>query len=316
IHGCRVETYPESYLGARALWQAVVEREAQSRALNVAERDALRRRVDEARRMKEAAGRKRSASARMKNRKDHDASSIAADRRAAIGEACISRNLHVLSAKLKRADAAISEVAVDKTLGRSLFVGYQPAAQSRLFGLDGESVQVGGKTLVNDVRVIFERRSRVHLFGRNGAGKSSLIATLWAKAGPIRERCLWLPQTLSSERVRELFQAARSLPPSKRGRLLQVLAALGTDPERALLSPSPSPGEARKLCLAFGMANHAAALILDEPTNHLDLPTIERLEIALAAFPGALLLVSHDRALAHACTTERWEIRHGGLVTA
>jgi ATPase subunit of ABC transporter with duplicated ATPase domains len=56
-------------------------------------------------------------------------------------------------------------------------------------------------------------------------------------------------------------------------------------------------------------------VVLDEPTNHLDLPTVERLGAALAAYPGALLLVTHDDGLAGACTTTtRWELAEGRLV--
>jgi ATPase subunit of ABC transporter with duplicated ATPase domains len=48
--------------------------------------------------------------------------------------------------------------------------------------------------------------------------------------------------------------------------------------------------------------------VLDEPTNHLDLPSIERLEVALADFPGALLLVTHDESLGERVTTRRLEL--------
>ena len=76
---------------------------------------------------------------------------------------------------------------------------------------------------------------------------------------------------------------------------LEVLRA--HDPRLALLTG------AVLLALAFGLGRHAWALVLDEPTNHLDLPTVERLENALAAYPGCIVLVTHDDAFARSCTT-------------
>jgi ATPase subunit of ABC transporter with duplicated ATPase domains len=101
------------------------------------------------------------------------------------------------------------------------------------------------------------------------------------------------------------------LPSEPRGRLLSLVAALGVDPDRLLVTDAPSPGEARKVRVAYGLATGAWLLVLDEPTNHLDLPAIERLEGALAVYPGALLLVTHDGALAGRLTRTTWHLADG-----
>ena len=131
-------------------------------------------------------------------------------------------------------------------------------------------------------------------------------------------RVLYLPQELASEEVRALASALRSLDPEARGRVLSVFAALGSDPERIVLRRPEdagrlSPGEARKLSLAMGLGRHAWALVLDEPTNHLDLPSIERLEGALGAYPGAVVLVTHDDAFAESVTARTLRVKEGAV---
>ena len=74
-----------------------------------------------------------------------------------------------------------------------------------------------------------------------------------------------------------------------------------------------SGGERRRLSLAVLVASDANVLILDEPTNHLDLDAREALEDALQAFEGALLLVSHDRALLDAVGTRTVAFEDGRL---
>jgi ATP-binding cassette subfamily F protein 3 len=74
-----------------------------------------------------------------------------------------------------------------------------------------------------------------------------------------------------------------------------------------------SGGERRRLSLAVVVASGANLLVLDEPTNHLDLESREALEAALEAFPGTVLLVSHDRAVLDA-TAERTVAIEGRLL--
>ena len=74
-----------------------------------------------------------------------------------------------------------------------------------------------------------------------------------------------------------------------------------------------SGGERRRLALAAVVASGANFLVLDEPTNHLDLESREALEDALRAFPGTVLLVSHDRALLDAVAERTLAIEDHGL---
>jgi ATP-binding cassette subfamily F protein 3 len=74
-----------------------------------------------------------------------------------------------------------------------------------------------------------------------------------------------------------------------------------------------SGGERRRLALAVTVASGANLLVLDEPTNHLDLESREALEAALDAFPGTILLVSHDRALLDAVAERTLAIEDGEL---
>ena len=76
-----------------------------------------------------------------------------------------------------------------------------------------------------------------------------------------------------------------------------------------------SGGERRRLALAIVVASGANFLVLDEPTNHLDLESRESLEAALDAFPGAVLLVTHDRALLDAVSGRLIALENGKLHT-
>lgn len=105
---------------------------------------------------------------------------------------------------------------------------------------------------------------------------------------------MWLPQELSASQRGELLERIGRQSREDLGETMAMAARLGLDPGRVLDSELPSPGEARKLLVAEGLGKRVWVAVLDEPTNHLDLPSVERLQEALGAYDGALVVVSHD----------------------
>ncbi|HEY6040463.1 MAG TPA: ATP-binding cassette domain-containing protein, partial [Kofleriaceae bacterium] len=176
--------------------------------------------------------------------------------------------------------------------------------------------RAGERVLAREVRLAVGRDERIWLRGANGSGKTTLLAEVLARCTLPPERVFALAQDLSLDASTALAGELRTLDRASRGRLGQLVDALGIDPERALNSTAPSPGEVRKLALALGLVRAPQLIVLDEPTNHLAIDSIERLEAALADYPGALIVVSHDARFASAVTTTSWTLAEGRLTCA
>jgi ATPase subunit of ABC transporter with duplicated ATPase domains len=305
---------PGAYSTARALWESEARRREEERQRARGQVRRLERQLDRQRRDQEAASRDLSTRHRMRNIHDSDARTPSAHTRVEWAQASLGRGMGATRSQLERARAdAAAGLPPERALGSTVFARYQPARRNVLLSLDRPVIEVGARPLLRDINLTLHRQDRVWLSGNNGAGKSTLVNALLAHHTLPADKLLCLPQELTETETAALLSQLRAAPPDEKGRILSVVAALNSDPARLLATRRPSPGEARKLAIAFALGRHVWALVLDEPTNHLDLPSVERLEQALTTFPGALLLVTHDTSLAHHCTTTRWHLHDNSV---
>ena len=225
--------------------------------------------------------------------------------------------------------AKIERISRDPRDGAALQFAFKPPERSGrvVFELADGRMTVGDRVLLDDAELWLERGEHVSLVGPNGAGKTTLIETLAgvrelgersSDGAPLVEGKLrtghnvkvgFLSQhadeaSLGTARtVLEAAQRGTGLTPGKARALLGQFLFSGEDAEKQL--EVLSGGERRRLSLAIliGASNPPNVLILDEPTNHLDLESREALEQALGGYAGALILVSHDRAVLDAVGT-------------
>jgi ATPase subunit of ABC transporter with duplicated ATPase domains len=305
----RVEVMPGAYDDAKREWDREEGAARAHRDALRSARDGAEKRLSDARRTRAAAEQSISNGSRVKGPKDHDGRSFMRKGLARRAESSIARTVGARRTELDRAEheLAVSDV-VRRELGGSLFVDWEPAPRARVLSLHAEELRVGDRVLLRDVALDVPRDGRIRIAGPNGAGKSTLLRALLGASRVDDARVLHLPQDTSPDDDLHALDAVRDLAPAERGKTLSFVAALGVDPARLLASARPSPGEARKLRIAAGLARRVWALVLDEPTNHLDLPSIERLEAAIASYPGALVIVSHDDRFAAACRCVTWSI--------
>ncbi|RUQ31690.1 MAG: ATP-binding cassette domain-containing protein [Candidatus Competibacteraceae bacterium] len=188
-----------------------------------------------------------------------------------------------------------------------------------------EKVAAGyaGRRVLENVNLVIGSGARLGLLGPNGAGKSTLIKLLAGVLPPLAGQ-IETGQGLSIgyfaqhqlEQLRPDWSPLRHLQQSEQRasdqQLRDFLGGFGFAGERALDPVAPfSGGEKARLALALLIWQRPNLLLLDEPTNHLDLDMRHALTLALQDYPGALIVVSHDRHLLRTVTDELLLVAEG-----
>ncbi|MCR6469962.1 ATP-binding cassette domain-containing protein [Enterobacter sp. HG048] len=204
-----------------------------------------------------------------------------------------------------------------------------------MFTLPGSQIPDGKQVLVLEDLVLphvpvpplnwrMDGPMRVALKGPNGCGKSTLLKTILGEIAPrsgtcrVSVSCAYLDQHLSRLDLSQSVMTHLNLShtPLEEGVLRTRLAQLQLGADKVTLPLAElSGGERLKAALACVLwrAEATQLLLLDEPTNHLDLASVQAIEAALAGFPGALLVVSHDEAFLRGLTlTHEWVWEEAG----
>ena len=185
------------------------------------------------------------------------------------------------------------------------------------------SINYGIKALLSDASLYLEPGDKIGVIGINGTGKSTFLRCLAGKEEPDKGsvkrfpnvQVVFLPQNPQmDERLTVLEQVFASQDDSYRQiheyEAISMLNKLGIEQIHDNIT-TLSGGQRKRVALAAALLQPADVLILDEPTNHLDSEMVAWLEQKLAAFPGGIIMVTHDRYFLERVATRIAELSRG-----
>lgn len=232
--------------------------------------------------------------------------------------------------RLDRYFEVVADDAHETDKDVDLVIPPPPQLGNRIVELQNVGIELGGERLFSGLNLNFEAKQRMGVTGRNGLGKTTLLKIILEQ----------IPSTEGTVKIGQLTQFnyvdQRRLQLNEERTVIEEISEgtefiffgevrlslraylkrfLFTDDRITAQVKHLSGGERSRLLLACILKNGGNFLILDEPTNDLDLPTLRVLEEALVAFPGVVLVVSHDRYFLNRVCTSILAFEGNGLVT-
>ncbi len=213
-----------------------------------------------------------------------------------------------------------AEIKQRNSLTSPIEIGFDASGRKskELVVVKGIAKSFGDRKLFSDLSFVLSPGIKLGLVGRNGSGKTTLLKTIVGQlqpdTGTIKTapelKIVWFDQ--NRQQLDQTKSLRESLSPTGdsvvyRGRSLHITAwakkFLFRQDQLSMPISYLSGGEQARILIANLMLQSADILILDEPTNDLDIPSLEVLEESLEDFPGAVILVTHDRMMLDSIST-------------
>src|SRR5512142_3197926 len=203
------------------------------------------------------------------------------------------------------------------------FPGPKKLLSPPIVAMDSVSVGYDGRAVLTKLALRVDNDDRIALLGANGNGKSTLVKLIGGRLAPMQGNVTRAANLqvgyFAQHQLDELSPAQspydhvrRLMPEASEAQVRARVGGIGFSGEAGNTPVANlSGGEKARLLLALATFEAPQLIILDEPTNHLDIDSRAALIEAINDFPGAVMLVSHDRYLLEACADRLWLVANG-----